>query len=191
MFKTTAITATVLLATGVAAQAADKAALAAEGQALMMSFGGALKGELQAAMKEGGPTSAIQVCNVRAPEIASKVSADSGWTVARSSHKIRNPENLADEYTTAVIDDFLAREQAGEMAVDLVRAEIVTEDGVEKFRLVKAIPTEEVCLNCHGGDNVKAEVIDKLAELYPSDQARGFEVGQMRGVFTLTKTLGQ
>ena len=191
MFRITSIAATILVTTGVAAQAADKAALAEEGKALMMAFGGTLKGELQAAMKAGGPVNAIQVCNVRAPEIAGKVSADSGWTVARSSHRIRNPENLADEYTNAVIDDFLARQEAGEMAADLVSAEIVTEDGVEKFRLIKAIPTEEVCMNCHGGDNVKQAVVDKLAELYPSDDARGFEVGQMRGVFTLTKMLGE
>ena len=113
MLKTTAITAITLIATGLAAQAADKATLAEEGKALMMAFGGTLKGELQAAMKEGGPVNAIQVCNVKAPEIAGKVSADSGWTVARSSHRIRNPENLADEYTTLVIDDFLARQEAG------------------------------------------------------------------------------
>jgi hypothetical protein len=44
-------------------------------------------------------------------------------------------------------------------------------------------------LNCHGGDNVKPPIIEKLAELYPDDMARGFSEGEMRGVFTLSKQL--
>lgn len=45
--------------------------------------------------------------------------------------------------------------------------------------------------NCHGGDQVKPEVEARLAELYPCNQARGFEMGQMRGVLTLTKVLSE
>lgn len=172
-----------------AALAADKAELAAEGKGLMQQFGGALKGELQAAMKAGGPVRAIEVCNVKAPMIAEKVSADSGWTVARSSHKLRNPENAPDAFTAAAISDFQARQAAGESPDALMRTEIVTEDGQEVFRMVKAIPTGEVCLACHGGDSVKPETEAALAKLYPQDAARGFEQGEMRGVFTLRKVL--
>ena len=71
----------------------------------------------------------------------------------------------------------------------MARAEIVEEDGHQVFRLVKAIPTGALCLNCHGGDKVQASVVEKLAEHYPGDQARGFAEGQMRGVFTLKKVL--
>ena len=171
------------------AAAADKAALADEGKALMQQFGGALKAELQAAIKDRGAPHAIEVCNIRAPEIAASVSQDSGWKVARSSHRLRNPDNAPDAYTAAVIDDFLARQAAGESAETLVRAEIVDEDGGQTFRMVKAIPTGEVCLNCHGGDEVKPAVSEQLARLYPGDEARGFSAGEMRGVFTLIKPL--
>ncbi len=57
------------------------------------------------------------------------------------------------------------------------------------FRMVKAIPTGEICLVCHGGAEVKPEVEARLAELYPDDRARGFGPGEMRGVFTLSKLL--
>lgn len=173
-----------------AAGAEDTQSLTAEGKALIGQFSAALKGELQAAMKAGGPENAIAVCNVRAPEIAETVSAESGgWTVARSSHKLRNPGNAPDAYTEAAIEEFLRRQSAGETPDTMVRAEIVTEDGHQVFRMVKAIPTGEVCLACHGGDTVKGPVVDALARLYPGDQARGFQAGEMRGVFTLRKPL--
>ncbi len=44
-------------------------------------------------------------------------------------------------------------------------------------------------LVCHGSAEVPAAVVEKLADLYPEDMARGFAFGDMRGVFTLTKVL--
>lgn len=171
------------------AQAEDAKALAAEGKSLIMEFGGELKGELVAAMKAGGPVNAISVCNERAPEIAAAISGASGWSVARSSHKLRNPANAPDAFTAAAIDEFLNRQEAGEKAADLAKAAIVEEDGKQVFHLVKAIPTGEVCLSCHGGESVAEPVVAKLSELYPDDKARGFTAGEMRGVFTLRKVL--
>ena len=183
--------ATVLVGLASPAVSEDKAALVEEGKGVMAEFGKTLKDALMLAVAEGGPVNAIGVCNERAPEIATSLSTETGWTIARSSHKLRNPENAADAYTAAAIQDFLSREASGEMAKDLVRAEIVEENSKQVFRLVKAIPTGGLCLNCHGGDSVKPDVVEKLAELYPEDQARGFTEGQMRGVFTLSKTLGE
>ncbi|MCP5036998.1 MAG: DUF3365 domain-containing protein [Rhodobacteraceae bacterium] len=170
------------------AMAAGKAALVAEAKALMMEFGGALKAELVAGVEAGGPVNAISVCNTRAPEIAATMSSD-GWSIGRSSHRLRNPENAADPFTAATIEDFLTRSEAGESFDTLARAEIVEENGQQVFRLVKAIETAEVCLACHGGDNVNEAVVGRLAELYPDDQARNFALGDMRGVFTLSKVL--
>lgn len=167
----------------------DMAALMGEAKGLIESFSGALKGELIAAIKAGGPVNAIGVCNEKAPMIAAEASANPAWTIGRSSHRLRSPDNVADPFTAAAIEDFLAREAAGEKAADLVTAEIVEENGARMFRMVKAIPTGDACLACHGGDDVAPEVEAKLAELYPDDAARGFQKGQMRGVFTLIKAL--
>jgi hypothetical protein len=179
------------LPAGGAARAADPdmRALTDEGKAVMTAFGGALKAELQAAMKEGGPLAAITVCNDRARPIATAVAADSGWSVGRSSHKVRYPGNAPDVYEQAVIDDFLARQAAGAAADSLVHTAVVeTPDGGRSFRLIKAIPTDKVCLTCHG-EAIAPEVADKLDALYPLDQARGFREGEMRGIFTLAKPL--
>lgn len=169
----------------------DVEALKTEAAEIIKSFSQELQGALLTAMKDGGPVNAINICNEKAPEIAASAEATSGWSVARSSHKLRNPENAPDAYTAAVIDDFVAREAAGETAKGLARAEIVEQDGQKVFRFVKAIPTGQPCLNCHGGEDVKPEVVAKLAELYPDDAARGFSVDQMRGVFTLSKVISE
>ncbi len=181
------------LAIAAPAQAADDDmdALKAEAAEIIKAFAGELQGELLSAMKAGGPVNAISVCNEKAPAIAAAHEDASGWTVARSSHKLRSGSNVPDDFTAAVIEDFVAREEAGAVAKSLSHAEIVEADGERVFRFVKAIPTAQPCLNCHGGDNVKPEVEAKLAELYPDDQARGFSVDQMRGVFTLSKVLSE
>ena len=170
------------------AVAADMKALTMEGKGVMMSFARALKGELVGAMKSGGPGKALKVCNIKAPAIAAMASKKSGWTVARSSHKLRNPTNKPDAFTAAAIKDFLDRIGKGEKAEKLIKTAIVEENGKKVFRLVKAIPTKGVCLKCHGS-SVKPEVLKKIKALYPEDQATGFRPGQMRGVFTLSKTL--
>ncbi len=176
-----------LLSTPLAA--ADMEALKGEGKRVIQQFGGALKKELENAMKSGGPQKAIPVCNVEAPEIAAKVSGREGWSVARSSHRLRNPKNAPDDFTRNAIEEFLAREAKGETADKLVKAAIVEEDGKTVFRIVKAIPTADLCLSCHGSDEVKPEVEGLLSKYYPEDQARGFRIGQMRGVFTLSKAV--
>lgn len=164
--------------------------LAADGKSLIEQFGGALKAELVAAMKEGGPVNAIGVCNSRAPGIGAEITRNSdGWTITRSSHRLRNPGNAPDKYTEQAIAAFQAREKAGESVAEMAKAEIVVEDGRRTFRMVKAIPTGAVCLTCHGGDEVPPEVVAVLKELYPDDAARGFSEGEMRGVFSLRKPL--
>lgn len=193
MFRKTVLTVSGLgvLFLGTAAIAAepDMAALAAEGKKVMMSFGKSLKGELVKAMKEGGPTNAIPVCHLKSPKLAEVAAKSSGWTVRRSSHKLRSRNNTADGYTRMAIDEFLARQAKGEDPKKMIKTAVVEDGGNKVFRLVKAIPTDKVCLNCHGASEVKPEVEKVLKKYYPNDAARGFKAGEMRGVFTLSKVL--
>jgi hypothetical protein len=169
--------------------AAEADPLVAEARATAMKLGKSLKMTLQDAIKTGGPVAALDTCNTAAPAIAETVSAESGWDVARTSLKERNPGNAPDEWELAVLNQFEQRKLAGEAPATLEYSERVSLDGIQTFRYMKAIPTEEVCMNCHGGDNVKAEVVARLKELYPDDKARGFKAGDLRGAFTLSKPL--
>jgi len=65
---------------------------------------------------------------------------------------------------------------------------IVEEGGKKSFRYMKAIPLGGVCSNCHG-PVLKPEVVQKLDQYYPDDKARGFQVGDLRGAFTITQPM--
>ncbi|WP_457668803.1 Tll0287-like domain-containing protein [Thiolapillus sp.] len=186
----TRILITALLAAGIALPAmAGNQENVMEARKVIKQFATQLKGELKKAMKEGGPVNAISVCNDKAPEITDSVSASSGWSVARTSLKPRATANSPLPWERKVMEDFEAKKAAGADPKTLDYSDVVEENGKKVFRYMKAIPTGKVCLNCHGGDNVKPEVVMRLKSLYPSDQARGFKEGDIRGAFVLKKTL--
>lgn len=152
----------------------------------MQAFGKTLKGELQAAMKEGGPMAAVQVCNERAPEIAADLSAESGFTLRRTSLKPRATEPT--DWERAVLEDFEARQAAGTPVGEIAWHEVKEVDGEKQLRFMKAIATEGVCLTCHGQD-VDPKLKAEIDRLYPDDQATGFEEGDIRGAFSVTAAL--
>jgi hypothetical protein len=160
----------------------------AESRAVTMEFRTTLKGELQTAMKAGGPVNAIQVCNTRAPAIAAGFSEQKGWTVARTSLKYRNPDNAPDAWERKVLEQFEERKANGEDPKQMVYAEVVEDKGTESYRFMKAIATDPVCLACHG-EKIDAAVEARIQELYPEDRARGFNAGDIRGAFTITQPM--
>jgi len=58
----------------------------------------------------------------------------------------------------------------------------------QSFRYMKAIQTGGLCLACHGS-SVTPEVKKVIQHYYPEDKAIGFNVGDIRGAFTLIKQL--
>ena len=164
----------------------------AEAKKITGAFFSELKGELVKAMKAGGTVSAIRVCNTVAPAIAMKHSENSGWDVARTSLKLRNPNNAPDAWEADVLQQFEERRARGESPDTLAYSEIVEEDGEKYYRFMKGIvmpPLEEMpCLKCHG-ENLDPETATILDDLYPQDKARGYKAGQVRGAFTLKKKL--
>jgi hypothetical protein len=155
-------------------------------RAAALEFGAALIGELQKAMAAGGPVDAIAVCNTIAPGIAAEKSAAKGMTIGRTSLKLRQPKNAPDGWERRQLLSFEQRKAAGETPASLEIGEFVDSNGKREFRYMKAIPTAELCLNCHGS-TLKPEVTAKLQELYPGDAATGYKAGDLRGAFTITQ----
>lgn len=170
------------------AMADSQDSMVADARGVVKQFFGSLKGELEQGMKTGGPVTAISVCNVKAPMIAAETGEKTGWQVARTSLKLRNPDNKPDAWELTVLKAFETRKAAGEDVTKMEHSEVVTIDGKKTFRYMKAIPTAELCLNCHGSE-IKPEVARSIDELYPEDQARGYKAGDIRGAFTLQKAL--
>jgi len=149
---------------------------------LSMQLGKELKAELGAAIQKGGPIAAIDVCHTRAPAIAERLSAESGARVGRTALRVRNASNAPDDVQRAVLEQFADDLTAGRVEGPLEAAfEIKREGGIERHYL-RAIPTEALCLTCHG-DTLAPELAAAIARDYPGDQATGFKLGELRGAF--------
>ena len=160
-------------------------ALASEAQALSAQFVSQLKPALKAAMKQGGPTHAIEVCASAAPKIAYSLSAQSGWLVKRVSLKSRNASRaVPDPWEKDVLEQFDTRQAAGEAASDIRFGEITG----DQYRFLQAQGVEAVCLVCHGQE-LAPEVRATLEKYYPDDWATGYSLGQVRGAISLTRNL--
>jgi hypothetical protein len=154
-------------------------------RAAVAKLGKELKAALQEAMGEGGPMAAIAVCHDEAAVIASRIREEEGLIVGRTSVKFRNPDNAPDLWELAGLAALQSRLDAGEKPKDLEMWDTVSgADGKRTFRYLKAIPTAPLCLQCHGAE-LDPTLAGKLAELYPEDKATGFEMGDLRGAFTV------
>lgn len=151
---------------------------------LTQQLGGQLKGELTQAIAAGGPVAAINVCYLRAPEIAAGLSQSSGARVGRTALRVRNPSNAPDPLERTVLEQFAADLGSGPIDRPLEAIfEIRRGDAVER-RYMRAIPTDALCLTCHG-KALAPELASAIARDYPADQATGFELGQLRGAFSV------
>lgn len=161
-----------------------------QGQQAIQEFATGLKASLTTAMKSGGSTEAITVCNSVAPALASELSKKYGMNIARTSLKVRNPDNVADDWETNVLNDFEKRKTQGEPIHSLTFKAIENTEQGQQMRMMKAIATDKVCLICHGNkisENTQA-VLDKY---YPNDLATGYKLGDIRGAFSIQKSLKQ
>jgi hypothetical protein len=96
-----------------------------------------------------------------------------GVTIRRTTLKPRNPANAPDETDRGVLEKLAAMSPPG--------ATIEWQDEVARY--YQPLIVQEVCLNCHGDPaSFPAELTEKLADLYPDDQATGYALGDFRGV---------
>lgn len=167
------------------AERPDIDALKTQAIDIVKLFGGTLKPQLKKALSEGGVAKAIKVCSVKAPEIAKTLSLNTKWQVKRVSLKTRNNHSATpNEWEKATLEEFNQRQQQGESAKTIAKAEIVNNE----FRFMKAQGTETLCLTCHG-INLNSETKSALKQYYPEDKAIGYSLGEVRGAFSLSKKL--
>ena len=120
--------------------------------------------------------------------MAKAASEKTGWQIRRVSLRNRNPKAVPDAWEQAALADFDRRAAAGENPATLERAEVVSENGQSVQRYMRALPTQPLCLSCHGGQaDISAGVQAKLQTLYPHDLAVGYADGQIRGAITLRR----
>ncbi len=131
-----------------------------------------LLGRLGQALQEGGPVLAIEVCREEAPRLTTGAV---GFPLGRTSHRLRNPDNVTPKWAQSYLDRFAS--QPAEKAPTWV----VPLEG--RVGVTAPLATQALCLQCHGDPRaMSAELRSSLERLYPTDRATGFELGQLRGV---------
>lgn len=180
----TAILAASTFAASALSQAADQPTdeRVEEARVLVKNFGSSLKQALKEAVESGGLANGISACKTIAPAIAAK-NSDSGWTISRTSLKLRNPDNAPTDWQEMQLLAMKGQPVINGKPVEVWQVSEAV--GQPDFRYMSAIPTQKLCLNCHG-KSIKPEVQAKLKELYPEDKATGFSEGDLRGAFVVT-----
>lgn len=184
MFRTWIAAFAVLLAGSAAAQ--DLSAEAEDAQRVIQELRGVMMEHLQQAMADVGPAGATDICRHLAPEIAAELTERTGWEIRRPGLRVRNPDNRPTDEEQGILLSYAARVAAGQSMSQMETTRIIERDGEPYVQYMRAIPTMEPCLACHG-DTLAPDVAAAIRQTYPDDQAVGFATGDLRGAFSLIR----
>ena len=104
--------------------------------------------------------------------------------MSRTALRYRNPGNAPDDWQHARMLEFADRLRAGSPAMELHASRSVELDGGVRHEVLLPIVTQAPCLVCHG-EAIAPPIVEALKQRYPGDQATGFQVGQLRGAFSV------
>ncbi|TWU41577.1 hypothetical protein Q31b_30280 [Novipirellula aureliae] len=130
-----------------------------------------LSERLMEAMMTQGPAQAIAVCQKEATQIANEVGDEHKLSIGRLGVRLRNPENTGPAWAAALIE---AKSETP----------VFTTLSNGNAAALLPIKLQSQCLMCHGpSEQISPDIQSQLAELYPGDQAVGFNEGELRGWF--------
>ncbi len=133
-------------------------------------------------IQKKGTLEAVSFCNKRAYLIIDSMAVAQNATIRRVSDKPRNPKNQANQKELRSIETFKKAIAANK------DYEPITEVTHDEVKFYYPIMTNSMCLQCHGDPNIdiKPEVIVSLSNLYPEDKATGYDVNEVRGIWSIT-----
>lgn len=141
-----------------------------------------LSKNLMGAIKKNGTRRAVTFCNERAYALTDSMARIHNAKIKRVSDKPRNQNNKANAVELGHIKTFktlVSKQQE-------VKA-IVEEQG-NKVNFYYPITTNSMCLQCHGTPNkeLTSETYKTIKGLYPNDKAIGYDVNQVRGIWSIS-----
>ncbi|GAK76479.1 cytochrome c family protein [Nonlabens ulvanivorans] len=137
---------------------------------------------LMGTIQKKGTKEAVTFCNVKAYPMTDSMAIAQNARIKRVSDRPRNINNQANKKELAIIEQFkksIASNKDYEPVTELI-------DGVNHFYY--PITTNSMCLQCHGEPNkdINADVYATISQLYPTDKAVGYDVNQVRGIWSIT-----
>ncbi|MCB0560997.1 MAG: DUF3365 domain-containing protein [Lewinellaceae bacterium] len=163
--------------------AEEREAFLEKGSYITATTFSALSGKLRSALQEEGVPGAVAYCNLVAYPLVDSLSQVHQATIRRTSLKIRNPKDKPTATELAVLETYHANAEKGASLLPGVVA--IDQSTVAYYA---PILTQELCLQCHGkiGETLKAEDYTLVKELYPEDEAIGYQSGDLRGMWSVT-----
>jgi hypothetical protein len=146
------------------------------GKGVVLALKRNLKGALEKELPNGA-AGAVTACHAMAPALAAQLARD-GIQVGRVTRKPRNPKNVPAGWTEDALARFEKMKTEGKLVDGMTYARRLP-DGRTAY--AEPLLVQDMCLACHGTE-IAPEVKAVLAEKYPSDQATGYAVGDLRGL---------
>ncbi len=151
------------------------------GKKFALSTKAVLGKNLKGAIKNTGTENAVSFCNERAFSLTDSMAVRLHAGVKRVSDQPRNEINQANQMDLAYI-------KAGKEALtngQKIKPKVQEIDG--KMVAYYPITTNKMCLQCHGAPNeqIKPGTLAKIDSLYPTDNATGYDVNQLRGIWVV------
>ena len=152
-----------------------------EGKKIAMGTFKILGSKLKKAIKSGGPIAGIDVCSSEAMKLTDSLSNVYGVTLKRTSLKFRNEENAPNSVEKKILENWQTQLDGGNPIKPSIKR------NGDKITFVGPIKLKQQCIVCHGSDDfVSPDVRLKLKEHYPTDKARGYTEGDLRGAWVIT-----
>jgi hypothetical protein len=107
---------------------------------------------------------------------AKQISAERGWVVQQLAEKYRNPAHKLDAEAQELHEQFAKSPDLTDTWIRTVR------NGRVGWRYARRITVQSSCLACHGPKQQRPDFVKKG---YPNDRAYGFEVGDLRGLYSV------
>ena len=137
---------------------------------------------LMGAIQKKGTLHALQFCNEKAYKLTDSMATKFNASIKRVSDKPRNPNNTANTEELNIIEGYKR------IVSNKEEIKPVTKQADNKTKFYYPIITNSMCLQCHGTPNsqIKPETLKELTLLYPTDKAQGYDVNQVRGIWSIT-----
>ena len=139
-----------------------------------------IRGALQTAIADSGIEKAVRYCQLNALSLTHQFNTDS-IKISRLAERYRNPQNQLTAESQPVWESYQSAIATGDSLHSVI---VRTTHQVDYY---KPILLQAMCSSCHGqpDSNIPASLLSAIDSWYPNDLAKGFSVGELRGVWQI------